>query len=339
MRAVRLHGVRDLRVEDVPPPAPPGPGEVVVRVTAAGICGSDLHNYATGQWISRAPSIAGHELAGEITAVGPGVSHVAPGDAVAVDSRVICGECAACRAGLGQICERLGFVGEVIDGGFAEMALLPAANVITTPPGVAPRHIAMAEPLAVAIHAFARLRPPAGAPVAVVGCGAIGALAALVAARAGHPVLLADRHATRAGRTAAAVGGEVVGLDALGPEAPRHAIDTTGAPEAIAALIDGLRGGGAIALVGIGSRRLDLDPARLVEREIALVGCHAFGDELGAAVAMLGDLAGALDALIDAEIALDDVPAAYERHLAGAVVGAKTIILPSSGQPAEGTLP
>lgn len=333
MRAVRLHGVRDLRVEDVPPPPAPGPGEVTLRVTAAGICGSDLHNYATGQWITRAPSIAGHELAGEIAAIGAGVRHVAVGDPVAVDSRVVCGDCAACRAGLGQICERLGFVGEVIDGGFAEMALLPAANVRAAPRGVAPRHLAMAEPLAVALHAVARLRLPAGAPVVVVGCGAIGALSALVAARAGHPVLLADRHATRAERTAAAVGGRTVALDALGPEAPRHAIDATGAPEVIAALIDGLRGGGAIALVGIGSRRLDLDPARLVEREMALVGCHAFGDELAAAVAMLADLAPALDALIDAEIPLEDVPAAYERHLAGAVVGAKTIILPPATPP------
>lgn len=328
MRAVRLHAVRDLRVEDVPPPPPPGPGEVTLEVTAAGICGSDLHNFATGQWISRAPSIAGHEFTGIVRAVGHDVAHVHPGDTVVVDSRVICGTCAACREGLTQICENLGFLGEVIDGGFAEAATIPARNVIAAPATIPPRHLAMAEPLAVALHAVNRLSAPAGAPVAVTGCGAIGALCALIATRRGHAVQVIDRHAGRAARVAEATRASITALDTLGPDAPRHAIDATGAPEVIEALLHGLRGGGAIALVGIGSRPLTFNPALLVEREIALVGCHAYGNELSATPALLPDLATALDRLIDAEIGLDAVPAAYARHLASEVAGAKTIIRP-----------
>ena len=102
MRAVRLHGVQDLRVEEIAAPAPPGPAEVTLRGTAAGICGSDLHNFRTGAWISRAPSVAGHEFTGVVTAVGADVRHVAPGDRVLVDSQHVCGVCAACRAGLLQ---------------------------------------------------------------------------------------------------------------------------------------------------------------------------------------------------------------------------------------------
>ncbi|WP_124084845.1 zinc-dependent alcohol dehydrogenase [Pseudogemmobacter humi] len=327
MRAVRLHGIRDLRVEEVAEPLPPGPGEVTLRVTAAGICGSDLHNYATGAWISRAPSVAGHEFAGVVTALGEGVARVALGDSVAVDSRVICGTCDNCREGLTQICENLGFLGEVIDGGFAEYVTIPARNVVNAT-GIAPRHLAMAEPLAVAIHAVNRLNPPAGAGVLVTGAGAIGALSALVLAQRGHKVGVNDRHQARAARTAQAVGGAVAGLEAPGV---RYAVDATGSPEVIAALAQNLCGGGAIALVGIGSRDLTFNPALLVEREIALIGCHAFGGELAEAVALLPQLAPALDRLIDAEIPLAEVPAAYARHLAGEVIGAKTIILPGAG--------
>ena len=221
MKAVRLHGIRDLRVEEISPPGPPESDEVSLHVTAAGICGSDLHNFATGQWITRTPSVAGHEFTGIVTAVGPGVAHVVPGDHVVVDSRVTCGNCAACRDGLSQICERLGFLGEVIDGGFAEAITLPARNVLRAPSGVVPRHLAMAEPLAVAIHAVDRLRAPEGATILIVGCGAIGALCALIATRRGHPVLVSDRNAERASRIADATGATVSALGALGPSAPR----------------------------------------------------------------------------------------------------------------------
>ncbi|MCB5409503.1 zinc-dependent alcohol dehydrogenase [Pseudogemmobacter faecipullorum] len=330
MRAVRLWGVRDLRVEDIPLPAPPGKGEVTLRVTAAGICGSDLHNFATGAWISRSPSVAGHEFAGVVTGIGPEVGNVTPGDTVAVDSRVICGSCQNCREGLGQICEKLGFLGEVIDGGFAEYVTLPARNVVKAPARIPARHLAMAEPLAVALHAVTRLNAPQGAPVLVTGAGAIGALSALVLASRGHPVQVADRNQIRATRAASAADGQVVSLDALAHPAPRYALDATGSPEVIAQLLQSLRGGGAIALVGIGSRDLSFNPTLLVEREIALIGCHAFGDELAEAVALLPALEARLDQVIDAQIPLEAVPAAYDLHLNGALSGAKTIILPEA---------
>lgn len=323
MKAVRLHGVQDLRVEEIAAPAPPGPAEVTLRVTAAGICGSDLHNFRTGAWISRAPSVAGHEFTGVVTAVGADVRNVAPGDRVLVDSRHVCGICAACRAGLSQVCERLGFLGEVIDGGFAEAVSLPARNVLPAPEGVADRHLAMAEPLAVALHALNRLALPEGAPLVVTGCGPIGGLAALLAARRGHLVTVIDRNAARAALVAQVTGARI---GDLGRISARHALDATGAPAVIAGLVAGLAPGGGLALVGIGHGKLDLDPVTLVEKEMALIGCHAFGQELAEAGALLAGLAPALDALIAERIPLDAVPEAYGRHLAGAVTGLKTII-------------
>ena len=330
MRAVRLHGVKDLRVEAVDLPLPPGPDEVTLRVTAAGICGSDLHNFTTGAWISRAPSVAGHEFTGIITATGADVTHVGPGDTVAVDSRVTCGACQNCREGLSQICEELGFLGEVIDGGFAEYVTIPAKNVLKAPADIPARRLAMAEPLAVALHAVNLLAAPPGAPVLVTGAGTIGALVALILSHEDHPVSIIDRHAGRAKRAARVVGGTVTRLDEPEASLPRYAVDATGSPEVIDTLIHRMRGGGALALVGIGARPLSLNPTLLVEREIRLSGCHAFGSELPEAVALLSVLGPQLDRLIDAEIPLERVPDAYARHLAGEVIGAKTIILPGA---------
>src|SRR3954452_8523477 len=109
MKAARLYRQGDLRVEDIAAPGIPDAGWVKLRVDAAGICGSDLHNFRTGQWISRVPSIPGHEVAGTVTALGADVTGLAVGDMVVADSRVWCGVCAACRADRRNLCATLGY--------------------------------------------------------------------------------------------------------------------------------------------------------------------------------------------------------------------------------------
>ena len=327
MQSVRLYAKGDLRVEQIADPKPPSKNEVTLAVTVAGICGSDLHNYKTGAWISRSPSVAGHEFSGVVTALGAGVDHVALGDRVVVDSRVQCGRCVACKAGRGQVCDSLGFVGEVIDGGFAEAVTLPARNVMRAPDGVPDRHLAMAEPLAVALHALRRLSPAPAALVLVTGCGPIGGLVALLAARAGHEVAVIDRNTQRAARVAQATGGRVTTLQAAAQRGFQFAVDTTGNDQVIAALLGSIGGCGTLALVGIGRAGPVIDPVKLVEREIALVGCHAFAGELTEVAALLPELSPLLDAFIAEQIPLDTVPDAYARHLAGQVDGLKTLIL------------
>jgi (R,R)-butanediol dehydrogenase/meso-butanediol dehydrogenase/diacetyl reductase len=328
MRAARLHAVGDLRVEHIEPPLPPKSGEVTLLVAAAGICGSDLHNFKTGVWISRTPSVAGHEFTGTITALGEGVTHVAIGQRVVVDSRWLCRECPNCQAGLGQVCERLGFLGEVIDGGFAENVTIPARNVLPAPETVPDRHLAMLEPLTVALHALRRLNAPQGAEIVVTGCGTIGGLVVLLARRAGHPVRLIDRNAKRTTLVAQTTGAEVITLDALPALRLRHAVETTGNHAVLTALADGIAGCGTIALVGIGNSAPALDPVKLVERELSILGCHAFADhDLTDVNAMLPALTDALDPFIAEQIPLSAVPDSYARHLAGRVDGLKTIIL------------
>lgn len=333
MKAVRLYAAGDLRVEDIEAPGAPGEGLVRLKVTAAGICGSDLHNFRTGQWISRSPSVAGHEFAGVVDAIGEGVADLAVGDSVVADSRYWCGTCPACRDGRRNVCVTLGFVGEVCDGGFAEAVELPARLVLRCDAAIDPTVAAMGEPLSVALHAIRRLRPEKGRPVLVAGCGPIGGLVAVLLSKLHDGrLLIADRNGERAARVAAVTGGEVVGLDkpgleaALGETALLYAVEATGNIKVVEALADLVTPGGSIALVGISHGKIEFDPNLLVEREIALIGCHAFGDELPEILAMLPVLTPALKQLVDEVIDLDAVPAAYARLLAGQASGLKTII-------------
>ena len=333
MKAARLYTAGDIRVEDIDIPGPLAPGWVRVAVTAAGICGSDIHNFRTGQWITRSPSVAGHEFAGVVTEVGIGVRAFTAGDTVVADSRFWCGECPACQSGRHNICDHLGFVGEICDGGFAEQAVLPERLLVRYDPALDPAIAAMAEPLAVALHAVRRQAAPAGEPVLVIGCGPIGGLAALLLLRLHDgPVLVCDRNGDRAGLVARVTGALRVTLDTeslggvLSGRVLRYALDATGHIDVLMRAIALLGGGGSLTLVGITHGRIELDPNTLVEREIALIGCHAFTDELPEAVAMLPGLAPALVKLIDREITIDAVPQAYERLLAGNVTGLKTIV-------------
>lgn len=333
MKAVRLYAAGDLRFEEIDRPPEPGADDVRLRVTAAGICGSDLHNYRTGQWISRAPSVAGHEFAGIIEAVGSNISKELVGTTVAADSRYWCGECNNCRAGFQHICSNLGFLGETIDGGFAEEVTLPGRLVHQVAPEIQPRIAAMSEPLAVALHALNQLETPSAEPLLIVGCGTIGGFAALLANRLHDgPVFVADQNTMRADLVSRVCSAQTVSLsaDALhnasGGKAIRFALDATGSLQVISKLPDIIEGGGTIGLVGISHGTFPFDPNILVEREISFKGCHAFKNELPKVIEMLGELQTDLEKLIDEVIDLSGVPDAYERLLAGKSQGLKTII-------------
>lgn len=336
MKAVRLHGRGDLRVEEVPQPGPPEPGWVRIGVTAAGICGSDLHNFRTGQWITRSPSTAGHEFTGTVIAIGTGVEGLSPGDSVVADSRFWCGDCVACLDGRRHLCANLGFVGEVCDGGFADECVLPERLLHRIDASLDPRAAAMTEPLAVALHAVRRLSPIPGRTVLVVGCGTIGGLAALLLSRTHDgAILVSDRDAARAALVAQCAGGIPVPLErgailaATRGSALLHALDATGSTAALTATLACVDAGATLALVGIFHERLDIDPNVFVEREVSFVGCHAFADEMTEAIGLLPSLSKQLVSLIGQEIGLDDIPSAYSRQAAGTVAGLKTIVRPS----------
>jgi len=183
MIGVRLHGPRDLRVEELPEPSPAGPGEALVRVTAAGICGSDLHTYAharIGDTKVAAPLVLGHEFAGVVERCGTSAADgngqpLSPGLRVAVDPAAPCGTCAMCRRGDPHLCTALHFCGLYPDDGcFQEQLIVPSRSCFPLPDSIDDAGGAMLEPLGVAMHAIEISGIRVGDSMSLFGAGPIG---------------------------------------------------------------------------------------------------------------------------------------------------------------------
>ena len=185
MKAARFYGGKDIRIETLPDPVP-GPGDVLVQVAATGICGSDLHGYHAENPKSRSPRTAGHELTGQVVALGAGVVEHKVGDHVAIEPTIPCNECPECLSGNYNICSKLVHIGgSARGGGFAEYMLAPEDNVYTLPEGVSFEAGALAEVYAVAVHALSMVPVSPGDRVAVIGSGPIGLTIAQMADLAG----------------------------------------------------------------------------------------------------------------------------------------------------------
>lgn len=188
MRASRLHGVRDLRLEELPRPSP-GSGEVLLKVASVGVCGSDVHYYLHGRigaQVVTAPIIMGHEFSAWVAGLGAEVEGLEVGQLVAIDPGISCGECEPCQHGHPNLCPNVRFCGTPpIDGVFAEYTLMPAQNCFPLPAGISPVEGAMLEPLGIALHSVDLAHLKTGQTVAVLGAGPIGLLIAAVARAAG----------------------------------------------------------------------------------------------------------------------------------------------------------
>ncbi|MGH7785222.1 MAG: zinc-dependent alcohol dehydrogenase, partial [Candidatus Binatia bacterium] len=173
MRAAFCPAAGTIALREVAAPEP-GPGEVVVRVRACGICGSDLHWFLGSL---RPPHVCpGHEIAGEIAALGAGVAGWHAGDRVAVEPLVACGICRYCRAGQPQLCRTMQIIGQQQPGGLAELVAVPAGALFAVPAGLSWPIAALAEPTAVCVHAYRLAALPAGARVLILGAGSVGLL-------------------------------------------------------------------------------------------------------------------------------------------------------------------
>lgn len=188
MKAFVLHGAEDIRAEEVARPDP-GPGEVLITVRAAGICGSDLHYYAHGRcgnFVPTRPFILGHEFAGEVVALGEGVESLELGTQVAVNPSRACGECKQCREGRYNLCPHMKYFGTAsvvppADGCYAEYVTAPARNCWPLPDGFEYTWGALLEPMNVAMHAVMRSGGVGGRSVLITGGGTIGQMILLVA--------------------------------------------------------------------------------------------------------------------------------------------------------------
>jgi len=273
IRAAPLHGPRDIRLEDWSSPAPPGPGAAQVRVTAVGICGSDLHTYLDGRIGDTelgGPLVLGHEFAGVVEAVGPEALDGAgrplrPGTRVAVDPAQPCHACELCRAGHPNLCPHHRFVGLwPTQGALQERLNVPADTCFAVPDPIDDIQAAMLEPLGVAIHAIDLAHLRVGHSVAIIGAGSIGLLCAAVARQAGAaPLLITDRLPARLD-AARRLDAEPFDIEQADPvEAIMQRTDGRGVdvalecawstPQSIAQAVDVLRPGGRLVVVGIAS--------------------------------------------------------------------------------------
>lgn len=272
MRAARLHGPSDLRIDPVPHPGLPGPGEVLLRVTATGICGSDLHSYVDariGDTVVEGPLILGHEFAGVVEAVGPeahdGFSEpLEAGTRVAVDPAQPCGRCELCERGHPNLCRQLRFCGNYPDGGsLCEWMLRPARGCFPVPTAIDDSGAALLEPLGVALHAVDLARIRMAESVAVLGAGPIGLLILQLARLAGaDPVFVSDTFPWRLGLVGRYGG---VPIDCAGEDPARRILrETRGrgvdvvleaawGGESVGQAAEAARWGGRVVLVGIPS--------------------------------------------------------------------------------------
>ena len=248
MRAARLHAVGDLRVADEPEPGAE-PGMSMVRVTAVGICGSDLHWWdegAIGDAKLTHPLVLGHEGAG-VVADGP-----RRGERVAIDPAIPCETCRACRDGYRNLCYRIRFSGHgETDGMLREVMAWPSALLHPLPDHVSDADGAMLEPLGVAIHSVDLGHLPFGGTASVIGCGPIGLLLIGVLKAAGASSVLAVEPLAHRREAAARMGADQVCDTAVGDAAVDVAFEAAGNDEAVGLAMASVRPGGRVVLAGI----------------------------------------------------------------------------------------
>ncbi|WP_425955833.1 zinc-dependent alcohol dehydrogenase [Xylanimonas sp. McL0601] len=334
MKAARLHAVGDLRVDEEAPPSA-GPGEVLVRVTAVGLCGSDLHWFAEGgigdATLDR-PLVLGHELGGTI-AEGPRT-----GERVAVDPAVPCGHCELCAEGHANLCPQVRFAGHgTTDGALRELIAWPEHRVHPVPDALDDADVAMLEPLGVAIHAVDLSHPRVGGTVVVVGCGPIGLCALQVARVAGAARALAVEPLARRREVAArwadvvldpAADGFAVALrDAVGPLGAHTVIECAGNDDAVAISVEAARPGATVVLAGIPDDDHTAFPAAHARRKgLTFRMARRMKEVYPRAIDLV--VSGRVDvrSLVSHRFGLGDAPRAFE--VAVAREGLKVVVTP-----------
>lgn len=304
-----LAGPRDLRVRELPDPEP-GFGRVRVRVARAGLCGSDVHVWKTGEFVTRFPVVPGHEVTGVVETVGEGCEHLAA-RRVVLDSRIPCRNCAECLKGRFQRCSQLGFLGEVCNGGFAQSVVVPGEGLWTIPDGLPFEVAVLAEPTAVALHAWVRLGLVAGdvERVAILGAGPIGVLQALVIPES-IGILIVEPNPERAEDARRVTGRPVVGPDAwpAGADGFDAYIDCAGASGSIATAAAMVRPGGTVVAVALHHLPEEIDTNAVIAREIVMTSAHVFADEMPATLELLRVQAERFAPVVNRTARLDELP-------------------------------
>ena len=329
--AATLFGPEDLRVVDTEL-GPLAPGMVRIRFGAGGICGSDMHYFRharTGDFVVTSPLVLGHEVAGLVEAVGEGVDWLSQGDHVAVNPSRWCGHCGACREGRPNLCENIYFMGSAsktphMQGGFASLFDAAPAQCVKVPTDLPLAAAALAEPLAVALHAVARAGDVSGRHVALFGAGPIGLLCLLAARLEGAGAVtvvdVAEAPLVFAGGLGAAVVDISAGDTPLVERAAAQPIDVafeaSGTAAGLASAIRAVRRGGTVVQVGnLPGGEIAVPANAIMAKELDVRGTFRFGDEFRRAVDLI--VAGKVDVmkLVTAQRPLRAAPEAFRLAL------------------------
>lgn len=323
MKAAVLRGVADMAIADMPDPTP-GAREVVVQVSHCGICGSDLHFWDTGPLGDS--MVLGHEFAGTIAAVGPGVSEWKVGQRVACIGGESCGTCVFCRQGDSQLCGGGTSVGTGhLPGAYAQYVRLPAAAPIPLPDHVTLQQAATVEPLANGLHSVRKSAFEPGDGVCIVGAGPIGLSIIVWARRLGAATILVSEPADGRRAVAKAMGADLVvnprtddlpdalaeAFDGVGPQVVYECV---GRPETIQDAFYQVRKGGEVVIMGLCMEPVELNPIMMVLRESRVRAClGTTKPEMEETLAAIADGSLSTEGFVTGEIPLVEVPDMFAR--------------------------
>lgn len=295
MKAAVFYGKKDLRIEDIPVPAARD-GEVLVRVHACGICGTDVHIFNGDEGAAKTPAgtALGHEFAGEVVAVGAGVTRAAMGDRVCVDPNKLCGECDYCLGGIGHFCEHMIGIGTTVNGGFEEYVSVPQSQVWRVPDHVTYGEAAMTEPVSCCLHGIDLCGIQPGQTVAVIGCGMIGLLMLQLAKLSGAAKVIAVEPVAVKREQAKRLGADLVvdPADLASVSLPRIdcVIECVGRVETMQTAVAIAGNRSTVMLFGLTapSDKMEIRPFDIFKREITIKASFINPYTFGRALALIG---------------------------------------------------
>jgi L-idonate 5-dehydrogenase len=325
MLACRIHAKDDLRIEAAEDPQI-GPGQVLIRLGAGGICGSDLHYYfegRNGSFVIREPLIPGHEASGVVAKVGPGVTRVEPGDKIAVSPSHACGHCDYCREGREHLCRNMRFLGSAslyphVQGMFCEYFVMGERQCYPVAGDISLGELAFAEPLAVALHAVNRGPVLMGKSVLITGAGTIGCLTVIAARLAGARQITVSDVLDRPLATATEVGADRTiradrDADALAAPQFDVAYEVSGSFAALKACVAAVKRGGTVVQVGtLPHEPLPFVVNEIMGKELDLKGAFRWGIEFDWAVDYLSSRRVDVRPLLSGQFPLQDAVKAFE---------------------------
>lgn len=340
MKALVYYGAGDIRYEEVETPKPKA-NEVLVKVKAVSICGSDLAGYRGGNPMRVGPLIMGHEFAGEVAKLGEGVENVEIGDKVGVYTNLFCGECPACKAGLTNICENRFIIGTTMpagsyNGAMAEYVLAPANKLLPLTGKRTFAQYALAEPLSTGLRAIRRAGDVNGKAVAVIGCGPIGLLTIMALKHFGAKTIIASdvldmrlemakecgaSHVLNARKDLVAFTNKITdgtGVDIL--------FDAVGIQSTVNQGLDVVRLGGQVIWVGLAQPKIEFEYKHAAVKELTFKGVYLYITEMEEGIELIEAGAIPVEKIITAEYHMSEGPRVFEDLVSGNAKDIKVIL-------------